>query len=103
MLCKFYCHLKDEYLVGDPLGDNEKPLSKDELEKIVSFDDCTDCIKLEIIDGIIYHENFEKLKWFIIDREIPVLFPVELREKKTEKDFLKRYAKETSELGITLE
>ena len=101
LLCKFYCKKYETFLVTDPLGENEKTLSNDKLDEITNLEKCYSCISTEVIDGIIYHEKNEKLKWFIIDREIPVMYPLNLREKKMEEDFITRYKSECDKLGIT--
>ncbi len=98
--CKFYCHTKDAYLVSNPLKDDEKTLDISEIEKIVSKDDCLNCLKTEVIDGILYH-NDDKLKWFIIDDEIPVMFPLELRDENQEIRFIEKYKSECKRIGIT--
>lgn len=100
LLCKFYCHLKDKFLVSDPLGDSEKSLPKDQLSKITNFEQCVECIKLEIIDGMIYHSENDEIKWFIIDREIPVMYPEELRDQSQERIFITNNKKECDDLGI---
>lgn len=98
-LCKFYCYYKNEYLVSDPLGEEEKSLPLENIELLVSLDDCKNCFSEEIIDGIIFHEEKE-LKWFIIDDEIPVMFPLELRDIKQEEKFIKNFSDECKEMGI---
>lgn len=100
LFCKFYCHLKDEYLVSNPLQNDEKSLSQEDLDKITSFDQCTDCIKLEIIDGMLYHNQNKEIKWFIIDREIPVMYPLELRDVSQERLFIENYRDECAKLSI---
>jgi uncharacterized protein YbaR (Trm112 family) len=100
LLCKFFCNKKEEYLVSDPLGKNEKTLTQDKLREIATIDQCYECIKEEIIDGIIYHNREEKLKWFIIDREIPVMFPADLRDIKQENEFIANYTDECTKLNI---
>ncbi len=99
-LCKFYCYYKNEFLVSDPLGDNEKSLPLEKIDQLVNLDDCKKCFSEEIIDGIIYHET-KGLKWFIIDDEIPVMFPLELRDVPQEKKFIKKFRDECKEMGIT--
>ncbi|MHA2098628.1 MAG: hypothetical protein ACW99A_08065 [Candidatus Kariarchaeaceae archaeon] len=100
LLCKFYCHLKNEYLVSDPLGENEKALSVEDLNEISNFDQCTNCIKLEIIDGILYHNENKEIKWFIVDREIPVMYPLELRDISQERIFIENNKENCEKLGI---
>lgn len=99
-LCKFYCYYKNEFLVSDPLGDEEKSLPLEMIDKLVSLDDCKNCFSEEIIDGIIYHEK-GGMKWFIIDDEIPVMFPLELRDGKQEEKFIKKFGDDCKEMGIT--
>lgn len=101
LLCKFFCQKFEKFLVSDPLGKDEKTLPREELSKITALDTCYECVKEEIIDGILYHENEKRLKWFIIDREIPVMYPLELREKKMEEAFINRYEAECKDIGIT--
>lgn len=99
-LCRFYCYRNDELLVKNPLADNETFLTQEAVSKLVTLDDCKECFSEEIIDGIIYHEEGDSLKWFIIDQEIPVMFPVSLRDEAQEKKFIKRYENECGKLGI---
>lgn len=98
--CKFYCYSKDKFLVSDPLGNEEKTLPQEEIEIFLSLDDCKECIKTEVTEGIIYHEKDEKRKWFIIDEEIPVMFPLNLRDKRQEKEFIEKFKTECQKLGI---
>jgi len=100
LLCKFYCHKYNAYLVEDPLGPNEKTKSKKELAEISTLDKCLSCIEEEVIDGVLYHEKEEKLKFFVIDREIPVMYPLELRDEAIEQNFINRYSEECKEMGI---
>lgn len=100
ILCKFYCHQQDKFLVIDPLGENEQSLSKDKIDKITVLQNCYECIKEEIIDGILYHIREEKIKWFIIDREIPVMFPIDLRDVKQERKFISNYKADCAKLKI---
>jgi len=100
LLCKFYCYTNKSYLVSDPLGDDEKTLSKDELDKVTDLDGCYTCIKQEVLDGVLYHEQDEKLKFFVIDREIPVMYPLELRDSSIEQNFINRYEQECKEMSI---
>ncbi|OLS19055.1 MAG: hypothetical protein HeimC2_43020 [Candidatus Heimdallarchaeota archaeon LC_2] len=100
LLCKFYCHLKDQFLVSDPLGEEEKPLDEEKLLKITTIDECFQCIKLEIVDGMLYHNNDDEIKWFMIDREIPVMYPIELRDISQEQLFISNFKEQCENLGI---
>ena len=100
LLCKFYCYRKNKYLVSDPLGDDEKLLEKSELDKIVTLKECHECIREEIIDGLLYHGEGSDLKWFIIDREIAVMYPLDIRDSEQERIFIERYPNEMKENGI---
>lgn len=91
LLCKFYCARKKEFLVSDPLGDNEKTLSSTELNEIVTFDECKTCVEDEIIDAIIFYDVNGTKKWFLVDREIAVMYPLNLRDPKQEKAFFNRH------------
>lgn len=101
LLCKFYCKKFDEMLVKNPLGDNEETLSKEELKEVTTLETCYKCIEDEIIDGILYHEEEDELKFFVIDREIPVMYPLELRDNGIEQNFINRYPEQCEEMGIT--
>ena len=100
LLCKFYCYRKNKYLVSDPLGDDEKLLEKSELDKIVTLKECHECIREEIIGGLLYHGEGSDLKWFIIDREIAVMYPLDIRDSEQERIFIERYPNEMKENGI---
>jgi len=100
LLCKFYCYRKDSYLVTDPLGENEKILEQSELDKIVNLTECHECIQEEIVDGLLYHGEDSDLKWFIIDREIAVMYPLEIRDAEQERKFIEKYLDEMKKFGI---
>ncbi len=103
LLCRFYCARKSKYLVENPLQEDERVKSKDELEKIVSFDECLTCWKEEIIDGVLYFTLTDSSKrYFIVDREIAVMYPDELRDPKQEKAFFDRYPDIIQELNLSL-
>jgi len=100
LLCKFFCKKFDSFLVNDPLGENEKTKSKEELADITDLKTCYSCIEEEVIDGVLYHQKEDELKFFVIDREIPVMYPIELRDNEIEQNFINRYPDECKELGI---
>ncbi len=101
LYCKFYCHKKDKFLVTDPNGENEKTLPREELDKIVKFDECKECNKEVIEEAVIYHNHNDEIKWFPVIDEITVMYPLELREYKYEIKFLKKHHDELKKLGIT--
>ncbi len=100
LLCKFYCHRNEAFLVSDPLGEDENPLEKEELDKITNLEKCHECIKEEVIDGVLYHEDGGSMKFFVVDREIAVMYPMELRDGSIEQNFINRYPAECKEMGI---
>lgn len=102
LYCKFYCARKQAYLVENPLEEDEKPLSKDELMEIVTIEECKVCYQEEIIDAILFHENEGRVRYFIVDREIPVMYPDNLRDPKQEIAFFKRYPEEANWLEIEI-
>jgi len=102
LLCKFYCEKNQSFLVTDPLEDNEKILPQDKLDAITTLEKCYQCSEEEIIDGIIYHHFEDNIKWFIIDREIAVLFPTNLRDTAQEETFINKYTEECEKLGIKI-
>ena len=61
-----------------------------ELAKITNLDGCFTCIKQEVIDGVLFHEKDAVMKFFVIDREIPVMYPLELRDASIEQNFINR-------------
>jgi uncharacterized protein YbaR (Trm112 family) len=103
LLCKFYCAKNGEFLVSDPLGENETTLEKSKLDKIVKLGECYDCIKDEITEAIIYTEVEGKIKWFIVDREIAVMYPLNLRDRKQEESFFRKHPGVFEVLNLTYE
>ena len=103
LLCKFYCYRKDAFLVSNPLEDNELQLTKDQLARIIKFEECLICFKTEVIDAVLYHDKETPRKWFFVDREIAVMYPLELRDKKQEKAFFERHPKIVDELKLKLD
>ncbi len=102
LYCKFYCAKKKRYLVNNPLGEQEKTLPKHEIEKIVTYEECTKCFEEEIIDAILLYKDENGLRYFIVDREIPVMYPDSLRDRKQERAFFNRYRDRIKELGINM-
>ncbi|RMG31607.1 MAG: hypothetical protein D6732_14720 [Methanobacteriota archaeon] len=102
LLCKFYCSRKKKFLVEDPLEPEEKTLPKSEINQVVSFEECLRCFEEEIVDAILYFEHKGKVRYFIVDREIPVMYPDSLRDAKQEKAFFYRYSDEIAKLGIMM-
>ncbi len=100
LYCKFYCSRKQKYLVSNPLSDNEHVLPPEQLSEIATISDCNKCFEEEIIDAIIFHDYGNVRKFFIVDREIPVMYPLELRDKKQERAFYNRYPDAFKELGL---
>ncbi len=100
LLCKFYCYRKDKYLVSDPLGKNEKVLPNEELSKIVTLDECYECIKTEVLDGILYHDNKGERKWFIVFDGIAVMHGLEERNTRVENAFFRKYPDIREEMNL---
>jgi len=50
---------------------------------------CEECLKLEIVSGILVCENCSR--WYPIIDEIPRMLPDELRDLKEDREFLERY------------
>jgi len=100
LLCKFYCYKEGKYLVNDPLGENEKTLSPEEIAKISSLDKCYECIKTEVQDGIIYHDKNEKRKWFIVFDGIAVMHGKANRNSRVEGAFFQKYPEIRQEMNL---
>ena len=101
LLCKFYCYKFDSMLVNDPLSENEKTKEKAEINKITNYNTCLKCIEEEVIDGVIFHNQNDKLKFFVVDREIPVMYPLELRDKEIEGNFINRNTVDCEKMNIS--
>lgn len=65
-------------------GYNGKPISQ------LKFLDCSSCLKIEIIDGILVCPSCGR--WYPIEDEIPRMLPDGLREKSEELKFLRKYS-----------
>ncbi|MDT7865100.1 MAG: Trm112 family protein [Thermoproteota archaeon] len=77
--CKDYCGLKVDYL------------NKIDITTI----NCTECIKREIVEGIIICNKCNR--WYPIIDEIPIMLPDELRNEKEDKEFLKKWKEKIPE------
>lgn len=99
-LCKFYCARKDKFLVNDPLQDGETTLPTQEIDAIISLDECYECITTEIVNGILYYDLPSTRKWFLVDREIAVMYPANLRDIKQEKAFFAKHPNIQNELHL---
>jgi len=71
--CELYCGLKRKSV---------EELSPGEV-------DCEDCIKLEVVDGVLICERCKR--WFPIRDEIPILLPDELRKRDEDLKFMQKY------------
>jgi len=69
--CELYCGLNQKYIK--------------ELNELR----CEECFKLEIVEGLLYCKNCGR--WYPIIEEIPHMLPDELRNKKEDLEFLKKY------------
>ncbi|MCD6369362.1 MAG: Trm112 family protein [Thermoproteales archaeon] len=70
--CELYCGFKKEYI------DNLKETPP-----------CEECIKNEIVYGILYCEKCSR--WYPIREEIPIMLPDEYRKKDEDKSFLEKF------------
>jgi len=77
--CKDYCGL------------NIKFLQEIDITKL----DCAECIKKEIVDGIIICDNCRR--WYPIIEEIPIMLPDDLRKEKEDKEFLEKWKEKIPE------
>jgi len=72
-VCEIYCGL----------------LRKDVKELDLSKVDCEECIKLEVVEGVLICEECKR--WYPIRDEIPILLPDELRNKEEDLKFMEKY------------
>ncbi len=75
-LCELYC-----YYLQVPIG---KPV------KEVKEPPCAECLKKEVVTGVIYCPNCGR--WYPIIDEIPRMLPDNLRKKDEDLKFLRKYA-----------
>lgn len=73
-VCELYCGLK---------GKKIEELKPEELN-------CEDCLKREIVEGILICPKCNR--WFPIKDEIPILLPDEFRKKSEDLEFLRKYS-----------
>lgn len=71
--CELYCAYENRFLEG---GEEEST-------------SCDECIKVEIVGGLLTCENCNI--WYPIYEEIPVMLLGELRDRKLEQEFVKKY------------
>ena len=51
---------------------------------------------------VLYYLKFnDKLKFFVVDREIPVMYPLELRDKEIEGNFINRNKADCEKMNIS--
>ena len=98
--CRFYCARKKQFLVKQENGEEvQRPM--EEIEKIVSIEECKECTKEEIIEGVILSKRDENnIQWFPIVDSIPIMYPDELRDEKINKMFLQKWGEKMKELGV---
>ena len=60
------------------------------LKDIKETPPCDECIKYEIVTGVLYCNNCKR--WYPIIDEIPRMLPDELRKKSEDLKFLKKYS-----------
>ncbi len=75
-LCELYC-----YYLQKPIG---KPV-----KEVGSEAPCADCLKLEVVVGVMYCPNCGR--WYPIIDEIPRMLPDNLRRKEEDLNFLRKY------------
>lgn len=71
-LCELFCSYKNQFI-------------KDMKEE----PPCEECIKFEIVDGLLYCPNCKR--WYPIIDEIPRMLPDKLRRKEEDLAFMKKY------------
>lgn len=59
---------------------------------------CEDCIKKEIIEGILICDECNR--WYPIKEEIPIMLPDELRDRKEDREFLRKHRSQIPEKVI---
>ncbi len=75
-LCELYC-----YRLSTPIGRK--------IEEVNGETPCADCLKVEVVTGVIYCPNCGR--WYPIIDEIPRMLPDNLRKKDEDLRFLRRY------------
>ncbi len=60
------------------------------IEELDREPDCVECLKEEIVDGVLYCPKCGR--WYPIIEEIPILLPDHLRNKEEDLAFLRKYA-----------
>jgi len=75
-LCELYC-----YRLQTPVGKK--------IEEVGSSTPCADCLKIEVVTGVLYCPNCGR--WYPIIDEIPRMLPDNLRKRDEDLRFLRRY------------
>ena len=100
LYCRFYCAKNNVFFVKNEQGE-EKRIPKEKWDKKITIEECKECIKEEIIEGVLISERKDGEKqWFPIVDEIPVMFPDELRDKGIDARFMEKYKEELKKIGI---
>ncbi|NPA04942.1 MAG: Trm112 family protein [Crenarchaeota archaeon] len=84
-LCEIYC-----YKLQTPIGKKIEELQKEGVTP-----PCDECLKIEVVTGVIYCPNCGR--WYPIIDEIPRMLPDNLRKKNEDLKFLKKYAEKLPE------
>ena len=103
-ICKHFPlehYVIEENIYGDRVLEEEKPLCElycgylsKEVKEIKEFP-CEECFKKEVKTGALYCPNCGR--WYPIIDEIPQMLPDELRDKKSDLKFLKKYKEKLPE------
>lgn len=95
VVCQYYCGNKNIKLIDE--SENQSKVIVDNISKISYNTDCQDCIKTEIVAGIL---ECPKCNAFypIID-DIPIMVKPELRNEEIEKQFTEKWANNIKKLS----
>ena len=103
LYCRFYCAKNNYFFIKNPGDEKEEWKDKNEWNEEITIQQCKECIKKEIIEGVLISERKNGTKqWFPIVDEIPVMFPDELRDKGIDTKFIEKYKQELKQLGLKI-
>ena len=100
VICEFYCHYKEEFLVEIGENEEEKKKTMESVQKLVTIEDCQDCHKIELVSAIFHCKQCNR--HYPLIEEIPELLPDEIRgdEYSREKAFVEQFKSQIAEAGL---
>jgi uncharacterized protein YbaR (Trm112 family) len=97
--CQYYCAFKDFYLT---IEDGETSKEKKEIAEKVTQQDCEQCHKEVITEGVILCQKEGCKRWYALFDGIPSMLPSDLRDEEEEEFFITKWGNELAKKGVQL-